>query len=266
MIVKVKECVHKNPPDTHQIQELIQRINATVDEDNVTFRNRWGSTFSYKGRRENIMDTLDHLPEELRSRSRSPAFTALKTEVDRVRQMLVMYEGLVESVKDIQHTFGKGYEGYDWRVRAEVVEDLHQAEYCFRHLCAREELEKALAETIHLLDAEECEAKGRAVAAAGAGTGVVKGSEKVGTDGRTFTMLWEGSVEIGFKRSWVELCLYGDQIERWIDGVKNTVLSETTARQLYPRMKTVEAARKGTGAQLLDMSQLLRRMRDVSSQ
>ena len=65
MIVKVKECVHKNPPDTHQIQELIQRINATVDEDNVTFRNRWGSTFRYKGHRENIMDTLDHLPEEL---------------------------------------------------------------------------------------------------------------------------------------------------------------------------------------------------------
>ena len=42
MIVEVKECVHKNPPDTHQIQELIQRINATVDEDNETFRNRWG--------------------------------------------------------------------------------------------------------------------------------------------------------------------------------------------------------------------------------
>jgi hypothetical protein len=102
------------------------------------------------------------------------------------------------------------------------------------------------------------------VGAAGAVTGAVKDSEKVVTE--TFILLWSGWVRKKSTRMWIELRLYGDQIERWVDGEKDTVLSETTARQLYPRMKTVEAARTGTGAQLLDMSQLLRRMQDVSSQ
>jgi hypothetical protein len=66
-----------------------------------------------------------------------------------------------------------------------------------------------------------------------------------------------------FNQMWVELRLYGDQIETWVDGVKDTVLSETIARQLYPRMKTAEAATTGGGPQLLDMSHLLRRIQDV---
>jgi hypothetical protein len=57
--------------------------------------------------------------------------------------------------------------------------------------------------------------------------------------------------------------LYGDQIERWVDGEKDTVLSETTARQLYPRMKTAEAAETGGGVQLFDINQMLRWMQDV---
>ena len=57
--------------------------------------------------------------------------------------------------------------------------------------------------------------------------------------------------------------MYGDQLERWIEGEKDTVLSETIARQLYPKMKTAEAGMTGGGAQLLDMNQLFRRMQDV---
>jgi len=67
-------------------------------------------------------------------------FTALKTKVDQVRKMVVMYEGLVESLKDIQDILAKGHEGYDWKKQAEVAELLYDADYCLRHLCARENL------------------------------------------------------------------------------------------------------------------------------
>jgi hypothetical protein len=102
------------------------------------------------------------------------------------------------------------------------------------------------------------------VGAAGALTGAVKDSEKVVTE--TFKLLWSGWVRKNSTRTWVELRLYGDQIERWVDGEKDTVLSETRARQLYPLMKTAQAAMTGGGAQLLEMNNLLKRMRDVSSQ
>jgi hypothetical protein len=194
----------------------------------------------------------------------SASFTALKNQVDRVRNLVINYDGVVESVKEAQRTLGKEYTGYSRAVRQEVDDVLHTAQYCLGNMCEREELKKELTEARRLLDkAKACEDKGREVAAPAAVTGAVKGSEKDANDGRTFKLLWEGWVSMGFDRRWVELRLYGDQIERWIEGEKDTVLSETIARQLYPKMKTAEAAMTGGGAQLLDMNQLLRRMQDV---
>jgi hypothetical protein len=187
----------------------------------------------------------------------SARFTALKTQVDRVRNMLTKYEGLVETVKGVQETLETEYTGYSLAVQCEVDDELHTAECVLRDVWTKEELQQALAEARRLL------AETQAVDAPGAGAGAVQGSGQVATDDRPFKLMWSGWVRKDGTRRWVELRLYGAQIERWVDGKKDTVLDEAKARQLYPRMMTAEAARTGGGAQNLDMSQLLRRMQDV---
>jgi len=190
----------------------------------------------------------------------SAGFTALKNEVNRVRNCVIQYDELVELVKSAQRTLGQEWKGFSREKKEDVDDLLEQAEQKLGKMCTRERLKEVIAEARRLLqEAETCEEKGRSVAAPAG----VQGSEKVATDGRTFKLLWSGFELMGFNQMWVELRLYGDQIETWVDDVKDTVLSETIARQLYPRMKTAEAATTGGGPQLLDMSHLLRRMQDV---
>jgi hypothetical protein len=194
----------------------------------------------------------------------SAGFTALKTQVDRVGNMLTTYEGVVETVKGVQQTLATGYTGYSTAVRGEVDDELHTAEFVLRDVWTKEQLQQALAKARRLLAETQAVAvdaagagTGAAVAAAGAGTGVVQGSAQVATDDRPFTLRWSGWVRKGETRNWVELRLYGAEVQRWVNDKKDTVLDEATARRLYPFMKPVEAA------QALDMSQLLRRMQDV---
>jgi hypothetical protein len=74
--------VHSSP-DTERISVIIQEITNEVDEEaqNTTFIYHDASIFEFENKDENIMDVLDHLPEELqeltapsrsRSASRSP--------------------------------------------------------------------------------------------------------------------------------------------------------------------------------------------------
>ena len=71
--------VHHSP-DTQKISGIIQEITDKQDKEshNSTFRYHSASRFEFNGEPENIMDILDHLPEELQemtapSRARSPS-------------------------------------------------------------------------------------------------------------------------------------------------------------------------------------------------
>jgi hypothetical protein len=44
---------------------LIKRITSAVDDKNKTFKERVGSRYTLKGQGENIVDTLEQLPDEL---------------------------------------------------------------------------------------------------------------------------------------------------------------------------------------------------------
>jgi hypothetical protein len=59
----------------------------------------------------------------------SARFTALKTQVDRVRDMLTKYEGVVETVKGVQQTLATEYTGYSMAVRGDVDDELDTAEH-----------------------------------------------------------------------------------------------------------------------------------------
>ncbi len=94
----------------------------------------------------------------------SARFTALKTQVDRVRNMLTTYEGVVETVKGVQQTLGTEYAGYSMAVRGEVDDELHTAECVLRECDTSSLARRLLAET-------------QAVDFPGAGTGAVQGGE-----------------------------------------------------------------------------------------
>ncbi len=81
----------------------------------------------------------------------SARFTALKTQVDRVRNMLTKYEGVVETVKGVEQTLAMEYTGYSMAVRDDVDDELDTAERLLRDVWTIEELRKAFAEARLLL-------------------------------------------------------------------------------------------------------------------
>ncbi len=80
ILLQVNRYVNYKRPDKQRINELIKKINETVDDDNRKFRDRYLSRFTFRNHEENIMDTLKHLPDELREtspRSRTPSRTGV---------------------------------------------------------------------------------------------------------------------------------------------------------------------------------------------
>ena len=76
MILQVNRYVNYKRLEKQRINELIKQINEAVDDNNTKFRDRDLSKFTFRNHEENIMDTLEHLPDELREtspRSRSPS-------------------------------------------------------------------------------------------------------------------------------------------------------------------------------------------------
>jgi hypothetical protein len=81
--------------------------------------------------------------------------TALKTQMDRVTDMLVMYEGVVTTVKGVQESLAIQETGYTQAIKGDVDDELMTAERCLRDMCRKEELLVALARARRLLAATQ---------------------------------------------------------------------------------------------------------------
>jgi hypothetical protein len=106
----------------------------------------------------------------------STRFTALKTQMDRVTDMLVMYEGVVTTVKGVQQSLAIQYTGYTIAIKGDVDDELFTAERCLRDMCRKEELLVALAQARRLL------AETQVVDAPGAAGAAQQGEKKVPQD------------------------------------------------------------------------------------
>jgi hypothetical protein len=82
MIFEVRTEVKRNPLDKAWIKRLIYHITTAVDDNGHLFKASVGAKYVFNGKPANIMDTLEHLPDELQDvaapssasfpRSRSP--------------------------------------------------------------------------------------------------------------------------------------------------------------------------------------------------
>jgi hypothetical protein len=82
MIFEVRTEVNRNPLDKAWIKILINNITTAVDDNGHLFKASVGAKYVFNGKPANIMDTLEHLPDELQEvgapssaaspRSRSP--------------------------------------------------------------------------------------------------------------------------------------------------------------------------------------------------
>ncbi len=96
----------------------------------------------------------------------SRSFTHLKSQMDRVTEMLMLYEGLVETVKGVQERLGIEYTGWTIAMKGEVDDELDTAERCVRKSCTKENLLVALAQARKLLaETQVVDAPGAAGAA-----------------------------------------------------------------------------------------------------
>jgi hypothetical protein len=82
MIFQVHGEVHNERPDKVRLKELINKITSALDDSGYTFKESFAAKYVFNGKPANIMDTLEHLPDELQDvaapssasspRSRSP--------------------------------------------------------------------------------------------------------------------------------------------------------------------------------------------------
>jgi hypothetical protein len=103
-------------------------------------------------------------------------FTALKTQMDRITKMLVLYDGVVTTVKGVQQSLAIQETGYTMAIKADVDDELMTAERCLRDMCRKEELLVALARARRLLTETQV------VDAPGAAGGAQRGEKTVPQD------------------------------------------------------------------------------------
>jgi hypothetical protein len=104
----------------------------------------------------------------------STRFTQLKSQMDGVTAMLVLYEGVVDTVKGVQESLGIEYTGWTQAIKCDVDDELNTAERCLRDSCTKEKLLVALAQARKLL------AETQVVDMPGAAGAVEEGEREVG--------------------------------------------------------------------------------------
>ena len=78
-------------------------------------------------------------------------FIHLKNQMNDVKEMLVLHEGLVETVKGVQASLDIEYTGWTQAMKGDVDDELMTAERCVKDMCRKEELLVALARARRLL-------------------------------------------------------------------------------------------------------------------
>jgi hypothetical protein len=166
-------------------------------------------------------------------------FAALEAQMEHMRVLMEKYDAVVAHVRWAARQVRQGVQTFSRKAKTDIEEELEEALRCVDVMTTVADLRREIEYAQGLVRTTAAYVAPRVEKVA-----KVEEAKKPQAEGG-FTPVhseWQDrGGEGGYARHWVEIRLYGDRYERWVDGEYETTMTAETVRLLYPNTAVAQA-------------------------